>query len=243
MSQIRCEDISLGYDSREILGGVSFAVDRGDYLCIVGENGSGKTTLMRALLGLHQPIKGSIVMGEGLGAKDIGYLPQQTEVQRDFPATVKEVVMSGCLSRSGFRPFYNAVEKRAAADAMEKMGITHLEKRCFRELSGGQRQRALLARALCATGKILLLDEPVSGLDPMVTAELYELIYELNQKEQITVIMISHDINATINYASHVLHIGKEVFFGTTSEYLVSPMGRSICNCNRNGGTGNVFNF
>ncbi len=243
MSQIRCEGVSLGYESREIVCGLNFFVEQGDYLCIVGENGSGKSTLMRTILGLHQPLKGKIIMGDGISARDIGYMPQQTAAQRDFPATVLEVVMSGCLSRRGMKPFYGSAQKKIAAEAMEKMGITHLKKRCYRELSGGQQQRTLLARALCATGKILLLDEPVAGLDPMATSELYELINELNQKEHITVIMISHDINATIKYASHILHVGKSVFFGTTSEYLVSPLGRSICNCNKQGGRGDAWSF
>ena len=218
--QLTCQDLSLGYEGREILGHLSFSVNAGDYLCIVGENGSGKSTLMKAILGLHTPLSGEIVAGDGLKRSEIGYLPQQSAVQRDFPASVREIVLSGCQGRCGLRPFYNRAEKRLAADNMEKLGLTPLARRCYRELSGGQQQRVLLARALCATRKLLLLDEPVSGLDPIVTAELYRLIAELNAKDGITVIMISHDISAALRYATHILHIGDRIFFGTRTAYL-----------------------
>ena len=220
--------MSLGYDGKEILHDLSFTVNEGDYLCIVGENGSGKSTLMKTILGLHSPMKGKIVTGDGLKQTEIGYLPQQTVVQKDFPASVREIVLSGCQARCGLRPFYNAEEKQLAAEAMEKMNITHLAKRCYRELSGGQQQRVLLARALCATRKVLLLDEPVSGLDPKVTVEMYRLIHELNVRDGITVIMISHDIAAAMRYATHILHIGKTVFFGTKLEYMDSDIGRGF---------------
>ena len=220
--------MSLGYDGKEILHDLSFTVNEGDYLCIVGENGSGKSTLMKTILGLHSPMKGKIVTGDGLKQTEIGYLPQQTVVQKDFPASVREIVLSGCQARCGLRPFYNAEEKQLAAEAMEKMNITHLAKRCYRELSGGQQQRVLLARALCATRKVLLLDEPVSGLDPKVTVEMYKLIHELNVSDGITVIMISHDIAAAMRYATHILHIGKTVFFGTKLEYMDSDIGRGF---------------
>lgn len=222
MSQLSCRQLSLGYDGREILHDLSFEVNAGDYLCIVGENGSGKSTLMRTILGLQSPIRGNVLTGDGLAPNEIGYLPQQTVVQRDFPASVWEIVLSGCQSRCGFRPFYNKAEKQLAMENIEKMGLIPLMKRCYRELSGGQQQRVLLARALCATRKILLLDEPVSGLDPKVTAEMYHLIESLNKNDGITVIMISHDIAAAVKYASHILHIGAAVFFGTKEEYLSS---------------------
>lgn len=221
MSQLECRDLCLGYDGNEIIKNLNFKIEEGDYLCIVGENGSGKSTLMRTILGLQDPMSGEIIMGAGLQQNDIGYLPQQTLVQRDFPATVWEIVLSGCQGRCGIRPFYSAEDKALAAEKIERMGITHLRNRCYRELSGGQQQRVLLARALCATQKILLLDEPVSGLDPIVTAEMYSLIKSLND-EGITIIMISHDIDATIDYASHILRIGRPIFFGTKEEYLTS---------------------
>ena len=219
MPQIKCNDLSLGYGSREILSGLSFEVGAGDYLCIVGENGSGKTTLMKTLLGLQKPLSGTIEFSDGVTAKEIGYLPQQTDFLRDFPASVREIVLSGCLGRMGMRPFYNSDDKALAEKNMERMNITKLQKRCYRELSGGQQQRVLLARALCATRKILLLDEPVAGLDPKVTAEMYELIAGLNREDGVTVIMISHDIDKALRYASHILHIGGECFFGTRDEY------------------------
>ena len=220
MPQLQCTELTLGYGSQEILSSLSFTVNAGDYLCIVGENGSGKTTLMKTVLGLTKPLSGSIVFGEGLSHRDIGYLPQQTDVQRDFPACVQEIVLSGCLGRGGFRPFYSKEDKALAAQAMERMNITKLKKRCYRELSGGQQQRVLLARALCATQKILLLDEPVAGLDPKVTAEMYELIAKLNRQDGVTIIMISHDVDKALQYATHILHIGHALFFGTREEYL-----------------------
>ncbi|MBR4998243.1 MAG: metal ABC transporter ATP-binding protein [Clostridia bacterium] len=223
MAQLICKNVSLGYDSRIILSNLNFQINKGDYLCIVGENGSGKSTLMKTLLKLHKPLSGEINIGDGLLDDEIGYLPQQTEVQKDFPASVKEIVLSGCQSRMGRRPFYNKEEKNLAKENMKKMGISEFSKRCYRELSGGQQQRVLLARALCATQKMLLLDEPVSGLDPIVTEEMYNLIQSLN-KDGITIIMISHDVLAAIKYATHILHIGKEIFFGTKDEYMNSSV-------------------
>ncbi len=225
MALITVKNLSFGYDSHAIISDLNFSVSAGDYLCIVGENGSGKTTLMKTLLHLREPISGEIIPGDGLKPNEIGYLPQQTVVQKDFPASVREIVLSGFQGRTGLRPFYNKAEKQLAEENMERMGITHLADSCYRELSGGQQQRVLLARALCATRKILLLDEPVSGLDPKVTAEMYSLIESLN-REGITIIMISHDIAAAVKYASHILHIGSHVFFGTREEYVNSELGK-----------------
>lgn len=226
MAQLTCQNLTVGYDGRTVLQGLNFEVKPGDYLCIVGENGSGKSTLMKTILGLQAPIGGRILTGDGLRKNEIGYLPQQTQAQKDFPASVREIVLSGCQGRCGSRPFYSKEEKRLAEENIRKMGIGSLTKRCYRELSGGQQQRVLLARALCATRKMLLLDEPVSGLDPRVTAEMYGLIETLNREEGITVMMISHDISAALKYASHILHIGDSVFFGTKADYLQSPQGK-----------------
>ncbi len=229
MAQIICEDVVLGYEGKVVVKGLNFSVFCGDYLCIVGENGSGKTTLMKALLKLKAPVSGQILTGDGLKSYEIGYLPQQTTVQKDFPASVEEIVLSGCLNRCGWRPFYKKEERQIAEDNMNKLGIGRLAKRCYRELSGGQQQRVLLARALCATRKMLLLDEPVAGLDPVVTVEMYELITRLNKEDGITIIMVSHDITAAVRYASHILHIGYEpLFFGVKADYLNSDVGRSF---------------
>ena len=225
MALLTVTDLSLGYEGRTIAKDLCFSVNPGDYLCIVGENGSGKTTLMRTLLHLQAPLSGEISVGDGLKKNEIGYLPQQTFIQKDFPASVREIVLSGCQGRCGLRPFYGKKDKKAATKALERMGISNLADRCYRELSGGQQQRVLLARALCASGKLLLLDEPVTGLDPKATADMYGLIEELN-RDGLTIIMISHDIAAAIRYASHILHIGTRVFFGTKEEYLVSDTGR-----------------
>lgn len=231
MSQLICENVTLGYEGKVVTENLNFTVNKGDYLCIVGENGSGKSTLIKALLQLKTPLNGTISTGDGLNDNEIGYLPQQTIVQKDFPASVKEIVLSGCLNRCGIRPFFNKEEKSLAIENMEKLGITNLANRCYRELSGGQQQRVLLARALCATRKMLLLDEPVAGLDPKVTLEMYDLIASLNHNDGITIIMVSHDICAAIKYATHVLHVGyKPLFFGTKEDYVKSDIGKTFTN-------------
>jgi len=226
MQLITCNKLTIGYEGRKVLSGIDFSVCEGDYLCILGDNGSGKTTLMKTVLGLIPPISGSITFADGISPRQIGYMPQQDVVQRDFPASVREIVLSGNLGRMGSRPFYGKEEKKRAADALSKLGISALTNRCYRELSGGQQQRVLLARALCATEKILLLDEPTAGLDPQATLELYKTLAALNHEHGITVIMISHDLAAAKMYASHILHVGDKVFFGTTSEFAVSEFGK-----------------
>ena len=193
----------------------------------MGENGAGKSTLIAGLLGLKSPGSGQIIMGEGLRKNEIGYLPQKSPIQRDFPASVYEVVLSGRLNRQGFRPFYKKADKKAVEVNLKRLGIEDLKKRCFRELSGGQQQRVLLARALCATNKILLLDEPAAGLDPVATRRLYELVKAVNKKLDISVVMVSHDIESVMRYNSHVLHLGgRQLFYGTVEEYRSSPVGR-----------------
>ena len=221
MSLITCENLSFAYEGVTVLQNLNFKVEQGDYLCILGENGAGKSTLMKGLLGLKKPSGGSVVFGEGLRAREIGYLPQQTPVQKDFPASVQEVVLSGCLSGMGLRPFYGKAEKERAARSMESLEITDLRERCYRDLSGGQQQRVLLARALCATKKVILLDEPVAGLDPLVTINMYKLIERINKDMGITVIMVSHDIQAATRYATHILHLGedRQLFFGRREDY------------------------
>ena len=219
MALVECKNVALGYDSKVVLDNLNFKVNSGDYLCIIGENGSGKSTLMKTMIGLKSPLGGEIVFGDGLKKNEIGYLPQQTVVQRDFPASVYEIVLSGCLNKTGLKPFYSKANKELAKKNMERMNITSLSKRCYRELSGGQQQRVLLARALCATEKVLLLDEPVSGLDPKVTAEMYELIKELNE-QGLTIIMISHDMHSALKYASHILQVGNNKFFGTKEDFI-----------------------
>ncbi|MCD7841870.1 MAG: ABC transporter ATP-binding protein [Lachnospiraceae bacterium] len=226
MALLTCQNLSLGYDGKIILPDLNFSVEPGSYLCIVGENGSGKSTLMKTLLGLMPPVSGHILTGDGLAQNQIGYLPQQTDAQKDFPASVWEIVLSGCQSRCGLRPFYNKAEKERARAAIERLHVGSLSGHCYRELSGGQQQRVLLARALCATETLLLLDEPVTGLDPKASADFYQMIEELNREDKITIIMVSHDMQAALQYASHILHIGHSVFFGTKEDYQRSDAGR-----------------
>ncbi len=219
MTLLTCKSLDLGYEGQVIVKDLNFTVNEGDYVCVVGENGSGKTTLMRTLLGLIQPLSGQIIFADGLSRTQIGYLPQSTAAQKDFPASVREIVISGCQGRCGLRPFYNREEKSLALANMRKMGIENLASKCYRNLSGGQQQRVLLARALCAARKLLLLDEPVTGLDPGAAEEMYELIEDLNRNEGLAILMISHDVDQALGYASHILHIGDKLFFGTKAEY------------------------
>ncbi len=227
MSLITIKNASIGYEGKTVLSDINLEINEKDYICIVGENGSGKTTLMKCLLGLIQPQSGVISYGDGLKQNEIGYLPQQTVLQKDFPASVSEVVMSGCLNKK-HTLFYSKKQKEFAAESMKKTGVYELRKKCFRELSGGQQQRAMLARALCATQKLLILDEPVTGLDPVASSDMYSLIKNLN-KNGITIVMVSHDITAAVNNASKILHLSRnDYFFGTAHQYLHSDVGKKF---------------
>lgn len=235
MAFITTNGLTLAYGSSVVASNISFTVNKGDYLCIVGENGSGKSTLIKAILGLHPVFGGELTVSPAIKKEGIGYLPQHTPAQRDFPASVKEIVRSGCLRRAGLRPFLRRRDKRLADEAMTRMGIDHLAKKCYRELSGGQQQRVLLARAFCATGQLILLDEPIAGLDPLAMTEMYHMIAEMN-REGAAVIMVSHDVSAAVQYATHILHMGKTTsFFGTTEEYLSTPVGQQFAR--REGGS------
>lgn len=226
MPQVCFENVTLGYNGNAVVNDVSFAVNKGDYLCIIGENGAGKSTLIKTFLNLLKPLTGTVVFGDGLKRNELSYLPQQREVQKDFPASVYEIVLSGFINRSGLRPFYNRREKAAASANMQKLGISDLAKKCYRELSGGQQQRVLLARALCAASGIIVLDEPAAGLDPTATKDMYEQIEKLNHDDGVTVVMVSHDIEAALRYATHILKIGKEsCFFGTKEDYIAKTQG------------------
>ena len=229
MALIKCENVSIGYEGQTVVRDLNFHIDSGDYLCIVGENGSGKSTLVKSLLGLKSVESGRILFGDGLKQNEIGYLPQQTDVQKDFPASVYEVVLSGRLNSRGLKPFYSREDRNQAYEKMEMLGIRELEKQCVSALRRGQRQRVLLARALCATKKLLLLDEPVTGLDPIVTTEFYELIREINRGSGIAVVMVSHDIESAVKDATHILHLQEKVlFFGTAEDYRKSRVGRNF---------------
>ena len=220
MSILRCDDVTMRYEGVNVFEHLRFKLEKGDYLCILGENGSGKSTLMKGLLGLIKPTGGKIVYSDDMSQNEIGYLPQQSAVQRDFPASVYEVVLSGTLNSRGLKPFFGKKEKALANKNLERLSITHLKKRCYRELSGGQQQRVLLARALCATKSLLLLDEPVTGLDPLVSAEFYELIKDLNKNDNITVIMVTHDVRESIAHATHILHLRTKRAFSQQSKTM-----------------------
>ncbi|MDR2655578.1 MAG: metal ABC transporter ATP-binding protein [Oscillospiraceae bacterium] len=229
MAPIIFRDVSFAYEGNTVVSGLNFEVNGGDYLCVVGENGSGKSTLIKGLLRLKAPHQGEILTDGTINLNEIGYLPQQTAAQKDFPASAYEVVLSGRLSSRGILPFYSREDKAIAEENISRLGISDLRKRCYRELSGGQQQRVLLARALCATKKALLLDEPVAGLDPVVTQEFYKLIEKINRETGLTIIMVSHDIHSAVRYASHILHLkNTQVFFGRTKDYVDSEVGRNF---------------
>lgn len=228
-SLITCSHVDFGYENHDAVIDVTMEINVGDYLGVVGENGSGKSTLMKGLLGLLKPTAGVLSVAEELRKTGIGYLPQQTAAQKDFPATVFEVVVSGCLSRRGNRPFYSNKEKLLAVSNMEKLGIGHLQKHCYRELSGGQQQRVLIARALCATNQLLIMDEPVTGLDPEAMQEFYRMIRRLNEQEKVTVVMVSHDVRNIVTQANKILHLRQSVlFYGSAGEYVKSETGRKF---------------
>ncbi len=226
---IRCKDITLGYENMTVLEHVSFELKEGDYLCVVGENGAGKSTLIKCLAGLKKPTEGEVEFSDSISRRDVGYLPQQTAIQRDFPASVREVVMSGCLNNSRLLPFYTKADRERAARHMTELGIDTMAEKSYRELSGGQQQRVLLARALCASSKMLILDEPVTGLDPIVTGEIYSIIKQINKKYGMTIIMVSHDVKTAVNSANKILHLKRSVqFFGSTQDYVKSSTGREF---------------
>lgn len=220
MAQIVCRDVSLGYEGRPVCENLNFEINAGDYVCILGDNGSGKSTLMKALLSLKSVSGGSISFGDGLCRRDIGYLPQQSEAQKDFPASVREVVLSGCVSGLGRRAFFGRRERLEAEQNMKMMGIEELAEESYRTLSGGQQQRVLLARALCAAKKVLILDEPVSGLDPSASEALYSLIEHLNRHMGVTIIMVTHDVENALRDATAVLRMSVEPhFFSSVEDY------------------------
>ena len=226
---LKCEHVDFGYENQDAVIDVSPEVSTGDYICIVGENGSGKSTLMKGILGLLKPTEGKIEISEELKKAGIGYLPQQTAAQKDFPATVFEVVISGCLGKRGNRPFYSPKEKQTALSNLERLGIADLKKSCFRDLSGGQKQRALIARALCATDKLLILDEPITGLDPSAIQDFYNIIRKLNREEQVAILMVSHDMANIVRQAGKILHLQqKALFWGTVQDYLKSGIGNQF---------------
>ena len=229
MSYISLNNVGFSYEGKTVLSDIHFSVEKGDYLCIVGENGAGKSTLLKGLLGLKKASEGSIVFGDGLKANEIGYLPQQTESQKDFPASCYEVVESGRLNKLSFFPFYRNEDKNSVEHAMESLKVTDLKKACCRDLSGGQRQRVLLARALCASEKLLVVDEPVAGLDPLAQKELYEMLDKLNKEKGMTIIMVSHDVKEVVQRAKTILHLDRtQRFFGSAEDYLSSKWGKLL---------------
>ena len=228
MNQITCKNLSVGYDNKTVAASLNFEINEGDYLCIVGENGSGKSTLMKTILGLLPAIGGEVIFAADFNRREIGYLPQQVEIQRDFPASVREIVLSGFQGRCALRPFYCREERTVAQENLERVSISDLSGKCYRELSGGQQQRVLLARALCASNKMLFLDEPVSGLDPHATSQMYEIVADINKTSGTTVVMISHEIEEALKFSSHILHLGKSVYFGSCDGYLTSKVGQDF---------------
>ncbi len=227
MALITSKNLSLAYEGVTVISNLTFMVEKKDYLCIIGDNGTGKTTLIRSILGLKHPGSGEVYFSNDLPRNAIGYLAQQTQVQKDFPASVWEVVLSGCLNQKGFSPFYKNEDKQNAMRVLKMLEILELKHKCYRELSGGQQQRVLLARAILAGKDVLVLDEPTTGLDPKMTTEFFSLVQRLNQEEGIAVVMVTHDTHCAVKYAKHILHLKEDgYFFGKTDDYVSSEQGR-----------------
>ena len=224
---IKCENLCASYENKEVLKNINFSVDENDYVCIVGENGSGKSTRVKCLLGLKALSQGSIEFDKNVKKNKIGYLPQQSMIKSDFPASVSEVVLSGCVNSLGGRLFFGKKHKERAEYFMHIMDICNIKKTSFQELSGGQKQRVLLARAMCAAEKLIVMDEPVTGLDPLVTSEFYKAVSKLNKEEKVAIVMISHNVKEAVNHAKHILHLGENIcYFATTEEYKESEIGK-----------------
>ncbi len=217
---ITAQNITLAFDGHTAAENVSFTLARGDYLCVVGENGSGKSTLLRAVTGEIKPVAGRLMISPELRRAGIGYLPQQSKIQRDFPASVREVVVSGCVRRDNTGLFWKRKSKKRAAEYMKLLHVDALADKCFGELSGGQRQRVLLARAMCASDLLLLLDEPMNGLDPEAAHEMYHAVRMLNRERGLAIMMVSHDVGCALHEAGHVLSMCRgHSFYGTVEEY------------------------
>ena len=217
MELIRINDLSFSYPTkRDTLKHVNLGVEQGKFTCIVGENGSGKSTLLKCILGLNKGYTGEIIKQE-----HIGYLPQKSEIQTNFPASIEEVVLSGTISNNVKSIFYKKDDKENAKSVMQKLGIYDIRKKCFADLSGGQQQRVLIARALCATKNLIVLDEPTNGLDPSIAKQIYELLDSLKKNEHITILMVSHDIERALKYADTVIELinGEVTFCGKPSEF------------------------
>lgn len=230
MRILTCENLSASYGANKILSNISFFAESSECLSILGENGVGKSTLLKCLLGLKR-LDGGVIKTEGFTLSEVGYLPQQTEIKKDFPASVFEVALSGCLNMRGFKPFFSKREKNICMESLEKMEISHLKKKSFSELSGGQQQRVLLARALCSAKKLLILDEPTAGLDPSGASEMYSLIDKLKREENMGIIMVSHDTVGALSVSERILHITRDInnyFFGRKAEYKLSDLSKNF---------------
>ncbi len=218
---LKVEKLEVGYGKNIVIRNASFEIKNGDFVCVVGANGSGKSTLIKAILGLVKPIKGKITFSNRLTKNEIGYLPQEMKVEQNFPATVWEIVLSGNLGKMKTAPFYKTAEKKRSTEALKKLGISHLAQLSFTELSGGQKQKVLLARALVAMTKLLILDEPSNNLDYVSRHDFYETLKSLNRTEKMTIIMITHDLDAEDLIGNKIFALAdSKVTVETTKNYL-----------------------
>lgn len=228
MSIFECKKLTVGYGDKVVCKDINFAVEKGQYVCIMGENGSGKSTLVKTILGLQKNLSGKVTFDKNFKRNRVGYLPQQNDLQKDFPATVNEIVLSGFLNSMGLRPYYKKSEKDKAKEVMDYLGIEDFGKRSFRELSGGQQQRVLLARALCATDEILFLDEPTNALDSRSINRFYKLLKDLNDAGM-TIVMVSHNVDKVLEYSSHIVYLKNTMLFaGTKSDFEKTDIAKSI---------------
>lgn len=223
MNLIKVTDLSviykIGYKTMFALKNISFDVNSGEYICIIGDNGAGKTTLIKSLLSLNDISSGKIEIN--CKRNEISYLPQNSSIPLDFPATVEEIVLTGTQDDKIKAFFYGVNQKKMANSAMEKARITNLAKRRFGELSGGQQQRVLFARAIAKNPKVLILDEPCTGLDSSTCKDFYKLLDDVNSIERVTIIMVLHDLSAVKKYASKIIALNdnKLAFCGSISNW------------------------
>lgn len=218
---VEVKNLTVKYANSVVIDKASFSVTEGDFICVVGANGSGKSTLIKTLLGLISPAEGKVEFLGGLKRTQVGYLPQESRIEQGFPATVTEVVLSGTLGRLGRIPIYRKAEKERAKEALKLLKITKLEDKSFSGLSGGERQKVLLARALVATEKLLILDEPSNNLDQRSRAGFYKILKQLNEEAKLTILMITHDLDAEDLIGNKILSIkNAKVELTTTEEFL-----------------------
>jgi ABC-type Mn2+/Zn2+ transport system ATPase subunit len=215
---VRFDHATLGYGRRVVLSDLSFEIPKGDFLGLVGPNGAGKTTILRAILGTLKAMSGSVTVAPGLR---FGYVPQRDSVDYGFPLKVIDVVMMGRYDRIGLGRRPTDSDRTSSIGALEHVGIAHLADQQLNSLSGGQKQRTLIARALVGEPTILVLDEPTNGMDLVSTTQILSLVRDLHERDNLTVLMVSHALNEVANYVNRIALTLEGAFrIGTVDEIV-----------------------